>query len=758
MLSPVLIALIYAILHIGVAVNPERRFAEYGVNVGELFAFLKCNGPNGKENYVDPRQSVSLDQAVLFHLGKKHGLNLSLVDRKTTWEKLSDKLRKLHYEYKGKNGGRGRQNLERKWKRQNFSVKVFFSDFLSIEQNLARELEKENQRNQELTQRLHAAQVKCSRVKSLERQVHSLSRKLAGIQKRGPSRLHMLAGKTYSARQKTRRRAVFFQDVKRALQLIGIPECEITHVEIRNQCGKVQKIKISGGDDTDTITDEDVASINMVAYLKEKHLISDDAYHDLAMIFKGLPRSYKVRERMEKLNDLFDIKPVPGKFAGVQQSIFSTLSHRIEFDMQNNDCVFDDDTIRVKISGDGTRVGKRCHVLTFGYSIMCKSQRQSAVNLLAIIKGPESYETWKASLQDVITELSGISTIDACGRSLKIEFYLSGDLKFLNCVTGIDSCNCNYSCVWCKCPKRQRHLMDLEWSAFSASGRCRTIDDIRRCSAETVTARKFNCAHEPLFPFIPISRVIPDTLHMLLRISDRVFGKLVEELRTLDNIAGGNRTLPPENGHVATFEKFVKELGFHFDFFVSDDGKLAFTDLPGPQRLELLEKTSLSTFIPDHPQLDKFEFVWSEFLCLYRLTQKASSTGDAAELKSRAKKWVTSYATEIFLAKDITPYMHLLVYHMPEFITKYGPITPFAQQRFELLNHHLTRLYFRGSNHKPGTALADVMRRHNRMTKLELTPGVRRTPHFYSCSVCRSPDHRRPQCPKRPRIALSVIN
>ena len=49
-------------------------------------------------------------------------------------------------------------------------------------------------------------------------------------------------------------------------------------------------------------------------------------------------------------------------------------------------------------------------------------------------------------------------------KSYKIETYLGGDLKFLATVCGIDAANCEYACIWCKCPTSQRWDMSQEWS------------------------------------------------------------------------------------------------------------------------------------------------------------------------------------------------------------------------------------------------------------------------------------------------------
>lgn len=252
--------------------------------------------------------------------------------------------------------------------------------------------------------------------------------------------------------------------------------------------------------------------------------------------------------------------------------------------------------------------------------------------------------------------------------------------------------------------------------------------------------------------------VIPDSLHLLLRITDRIFLKLIDELRTLDNIAGAVRGPIPSAGNIEKFEKFVKSLGFHFDFFVTETNQLAFTDLPGPQRLILLEQTKLADFIPDFLNVDDFQNLWEGFVNIYRLIQSAETSADAQAVGNRAKAWVTDFCTKVFLAKDCTPYMHILVHHIPEFVAKYGNITPFSQQKFEQLNHNLTQLYFRGSNHKAGSALTQILRRHNRFMHLELIPGVQRIKNKYQCSVCGSSEHRRPQCPKRQRLVLRAID
>lgn len=97
-------------------------------------------------------------------------------------------------------------------------------------------------------------------------------------------------------------------------------------------------------------------------------------------------------------------------------------------------------------------------------------------------------------------------------KRYEIETYLGGDLKFLAMVCSIDAANCDHACIWCKCPMSARWDMSQEWSITDIAKGARTIDEIAEFAS--MKHHKFNCSQKPLFPFIPIHRVIIDTLHL----------------------------------------------------------------------------------------------------------------------------------------------------------------------------------------------------------------------------------------------------
>ena len=61
----------------------------------------------------------------------------------------------------------------------------------------------------------------------------------------------------------------------------------------------VDKNNIESSSRTETLTDEEIDEINLLLYTKERFNISNEAYHELSMICKELPRSWKVQERIK---------------------------------------------------------------------------------------------------------------------------------------------------------------------------------------------------------------------------------------------------------------------------------------------------------------------------------------------------------------------------------------------------------------------------------------------------------------------------
>ena len=75
------------------------------------------------------------------------------------------------------------------------------------------------------------------------------------------------------------------------------------------------------------ISDEELDTINMILYVKDRYNISGGgAYHEMAQLLKEMPCHYRLKERINELNKKWNIRPTPGGTIGIQQSLKERLT------------------------------------------------------------------------------------------------------------------------------------------------------------------------------------------------------------------------------------------------------------------------------------------------------------------------------------------------------------------------------------------------------------------------------------------------
>ena len=219
--------------------------------------------------------------------------------------------------------------------------------------------------------------------------------------------------------------------------------------------------------------------------------------------------------------------------------------------------------VRVKLTGDGTNIGKRLYVVNFGFTILDEGELAYSAagnHCIAIFKDTEDYESLKLALLDIVTEVDSLNAIKVNDKDIQITYYLGGDWKFLALCTGIDSASCTHACIWCHCPKQERHLSTAKWSITSTDEGARSIEETIQIA--TTKQKKYNVSHVPIFKTIPLTRVVVDNLHMLLRIADTLIDLLIHSLLTLDRV---NQSLQVRSldglSHLSKFENKLKKIG-----------------------------------------------------------------------------------------------------------------------------------------------------------------------------------------------------
>ena len=160
----------------------------------------------------------------------------------------------------------------------------------------------------------------------------------------------------------------------------------------------------------------------------------------------------------------------------------------------------------------------------------------------------------------------------------------------------------------------------------------------------------------------------------------------------------------------------------------------------GPEKLKLLSKIDIPELFPDLPEGDKVQQIWKDFLAVYNLLR--STTAESNKIKESSKKWLELFL-KVYQTKNVTPYMHTLVFHVPEFIELHGSIAPYSQQGLEWLNDNITKDYFRSTNHRQD-ALRTLLMKLNRLEELQ---AEKRHKQVHHCKVCSDSGHNSRTCP-----------
>lgn len=95
------------------------------------------------------------------------------------------------------------------------------------------------------------------------------------------------------------------------------------------------------------------------------------------------------------------------------------------------------------MSGDGTKIGKRMNVTVFTFTTIgeefCTGYQGNY--LVALEKIPEKQSHISKALPSLIYEIGNLKSVTVCGQTIALDFYLGGDMKFLNVVMSIRTFN-----------------------------------------------------------------------------------------------------------------------------------------------------------------------------------------------------------------------------------------------------------------------------------------------------------------------------
>jgi hypothetical protein len=403
---------------------------------------------------------------------------------------------------------------------------------------------------------------------------------------------------------------------------------------------------------------------------------------------------------------------------GGQRRIIDILNYIVPFYIKRGILIPERSTLHIRISGDGRNVGRKVkHVMLTMALLNDLDGLQKPDNhyTLVLYPGAETYESLKNALAPLISDLNILKErgfYQIGGNYWPVEIYFSSDWKFLATCLGMKAASAHHFCPWCDCNKNEINTTSKKIN--------KSMNNIK------VNYNQIN-GHikEPLFHMIPLHNWVFDELHILLRITDRLWELMLSDLcRETANEEIWKEKILLE----------MKRLKIPFQFWCEKNtNNLLYTSLMGPDKLKILRDFDLTTVFQSRTRALQIHALWDQFNELYYLIQDRQTTGELFQRKAQA--WLDAFLAPsighpnksgfirgMYRIQDITPYMHVLVNHTAEFLEIHRAfgLTAFSCSAVEKKNHMQICLYFQntlkdgGHENSRKSAILEILEYENR--------------------------------------------
>ena len=427
----------------------------------------------------------------------------------------------------------------------------------------------------------------------------------------------------------------------------------------------------------------------------------------------GLPRSYLIKQLRSDMNILCHIQRTPGGAEGAEVDVEQELKCAIHSIIAENPNA---KQFAVKFCGDGTHVARSAGMCLTSFSVTSPGARMSKAachHAVAVVKGQESYTLYNTCFRNIFNSINALAAskrLDINGEEMAIDVYLGGDYKFLLMVLGMAGATSNHACIYCRVHSNERGDMAKPEDFYWDDHVVRSMSDI----SKHAQSNSYGCRSEPLVK-LPLTHVVMDELHMMLRITDRLLSNLIEDATDYD-AKEKNGILPKSNVlHLDELVKSIELCGVSFRIWETRDpsgrgtGKLEFTSLMGEEKKKLLRRLPSKLTERDalHPNSKHTVIeIWQKLEALYAVVNHEYSDLNAvlsAGIFTLANEWVKLFITlegkrKGYETKRVTPYMHCLVYHVPRLIKEQLGIKKFSAQGMEKLNDIAKSVHLQHSN------------------------------------------------------------
>lgn len=195
---------------------------------------------------------------------------------------------------------------------------------------------------------------------------------------------------------------------------------------------------------------------------------------------------------------------------------------------------------------------------------------------------------------------------------------------------------------------------------------------------------------------IEFDHLVPDLLHMFLRISDKLLALLIDI--DLENLDSQFRLNLEDINSKPNFKKFIDFLEIQCNIsnsFKQENKKFTLRSLVGPEMIRIYENLDLVSMFPQLDNVQNKNILMNEFFSIYTMVKLYQL--DAEQVRVRTKNWLELFL-RCYQIVHVTPYIHCFAIHLHQFVRLYGDINLFNQQGMEKYNDFSTIHYFRSTN------------------------------------------------------------
>ena len=325
---------------------------------------------------------------------------------------------------------------------------------------------------------------------------------------------------------------------------------------------------------------------------------------------------------------------------------------------------------------------------------------------------------------ELLELLKNTKNVEIDGQIYEIDYKVTCDYKMLLILFGKKAANADDACVYCRVHLRDPPNVEANYPIF------RTLKD---------TPDNLN----PILNFIEYKNVIPDFLHLFLRLTDSLYKLLLMKLAQMDN--DPISTDLTDRPNLKIFIDFlIHSCKITNPYYVSTqtEEKILFRHFTGNERMRIFKEIfvetdefneegerktlSMQRFYPNIiNKLYNFkyeDYVWSNFYKLYIKIKKFHITPfDPTTLEPKLKKWLKAFLKISKLNRNfskIGPYHHIFTKHLIELMQIHGDINSFNTQGLEKLNGFCIK-YYHSCTSKKNTKLKYLEQLINKRNRME---------------------------------------